>query len=248
MSRKPIDDPILDVTGDYDTSVIINPYAYVVGGGGFAPTDIAGCILWLKGDNAPAGTVSDWPDLSGNGNDAVSFVGLPDDPSKVVGDCNGHDVVGFVSTQRLVSPAAWLSTRTIIFVAKTTSTPGVYLGIDCVCIGNSYSDGEVFITNSFGSNTQTYYGGQGSAYLNGSIAAAPPDNYPQTVYAVGAIVTSGGGSSPDIMIGHERGGAGGSPSNINIAELVIYDSALSSADREAVENYLGARYGITITH
>jgi hypothetical protein len=32
----------------------------------------------------------------------------------------------------------------------------------------------------------------------------------------------------------------------NLAELIVYDAPLTSQDRQAVERYLGARYGITV--
>ena len=36
--------------------------------------------------------------------------------------------------------------------------------------------------------------------------------------------------------------------NYAIAEAIIYDSALGTTDRQAVEDYLGQKFGITITH
>jgi hypothetical protein len=34
----------------------------------------------------------------------------------------------------------------------------------------------------------------------------------------------------------------------DIAEVIFYGAALSSGNRQSVEDYLGAKYGITITH
>ena len=35
---------------------------------------------------------------------------------------------------------------------------------------------------------------------------------------------------------------------VDIAEVLFYNSVLSTGDRQAVEDYLGIKYGITITH
>jgi len=42
--------------------------------------------------------------------------------------------------------------------------------------------------------------------------------------------------------------AGSNQWNGDIAEVLIWDSALNTTTREAAENYLGFKYGITITH
>jgi len=40
--------------------------------------------------------------------------------------------------------------------------------------------------------------------------------------------------------------AGGTPSNITFADVLVYDSALAAADRNAIEKYLGALRGVTV--
>jgi len=221
-------------------------------GGGFSPPDIAGLVLWLQGDNAPSGYIANWPDDSGNGNDAVEST---DRPTKVSGVINGHDAVSFWANgnagvnQRLVSPAALPADRSIFFVAKILSTPGVYGGIDTVLSGaTDYTNGIVFLSNTFGSTTFPYYGGNGALYLDGVLAASPPDNWPTSSYAVGTAKGSALGSDSAIRLGQASGGIAAYASNVAIAEFIVYDSDLSTGDREMVEDYLGAKYAITITH
>ncbi|WP_430411227.1 GEVED domain-containing protein [Kordia sp.] len=63
-------------------------------------------------------------------------------------------------------------------------------------------------------------------------------------------VQSGDASGVDVLIGARRGGNGNTGSgyryNGEIAEVIIYDRDLSTAELEKVESYLAIKYGITL--
>jgi len=85
---------------------------------------------------------------------------------------------------------------------------------------------------SFGIFSSKYDGTNHTFYANGAAktAVGSTGTFNISRCAVGAGLTNSDGMQGDI------------------AEVLIYSSALSNTDREAVEDYLGAKYGITITH
>lgn len=73
------------------------------------------------------------------------------------------------------------------------------------------------------------------------------DGTAQTLAQVGSsdgVETAGGFGNNAFNIGSRTGGV--APWAGTIAEIIVYNSALSTADRDAVESYLGKRYSITV--
>lgn len=65
-----------------------------------------------------------------------------------------------------------------------------------------------------------------------------------SILVVGDAIADNEDSSEDISIGKYSDIAAGTFFASDIAEILIYDSALSNTDRQTVENYLNARYAI----
>lgn len=98
------------------------------GSGEFAPTDLPGLQLWLKGD---AGVLTDvdgvyqWNDQSGNGRNATQATGSKK-PASVSSALSGKAIVRFGGDDGLIVASVPLSTFTIFAVFKASVNGMVY--------------------------------------------------------------------------------------------------------------------------
>jgi hypothetical protein len=256
--RRPIDNPILDVSGSFPP-VIINPYSFAAAAA-FSPLDISGCVLWLKADGdvyntgttqaTDGQTVTTWKDASGNGRDAVHGLG-----PKATFETN------YVNTL----PAIVANTQSGS-CEYTFPLPTLTAGTMFVATYFAGSGGAAFKVGGAGVDAdQTFY----PYYDTGAIAfgttvrkwVADSNNRSRWI-----VWTCSASSTwllhRDGVLKHTEANTFSAPNTTgnviyigtdganvtNLAEVLIYDTALSTANREAVEDYLGAKYGITITH
>jgi hypothetical protein len=235
-------EPITDVHGPYPPDMrIINPYSVATP---IIPTDIAGCDLWLRADGitglSDGNAVATWPDNSGNGNDFAQ--GTPANrPTYETGEINGKPVVRFVASSGHQLTSAMVSgfPCTLFVVLKPRAVLSGYVG------AVSLDDGQLLLANLGGDNKWgTYTSGNdaaGSQLVNGTA-------YVACIVSTGSFFlngvadgTYGGGSSDQ---GSVIGGIGGQSFEGDIAEVILYDSALSGTDRAAVEDYLMNKYAL----
>jgi hypothetical protein len=221
------------------------------------PIPLANLKLWLKADAGitkdGSNYVSEWQDFSGNGNNAVQAIGA-NQPLFVDNEVNGNAVIRFSGNQVIIIPANLIGNtndKTIIIVYKliNTSTYGGLItskgsGDESTAVyhdvGNSDYQvmfGNGLILSATVDMTSTYHiliatsATQKTVHINGVLKNSNPGAY--TINNAGV----------DTYIGTYRC----SYANFihaDIAEMIIYDSALSTADRQQVENYLSAKYGI----
>ena len=230
----------------------------------FTPHEVAGLRLWLKAD-ALAGLgdgdpVSTWPDASGGGNDATgSGAGRPAFRTNVLA---GAPVLRFDGADdRLALPnlLAGASAATAFFVSKLSLDPPALPSRTGPPLGNfgnngsfadhyPYTDGVIY--HDFGSTTRKTVGdpaaslaswhvgvfrsaaGDWRAWLNGALLFSTSTN------------TAGFGAAP--LLGRAEGTGGPYHFDGDLAEVVVYDAALSDGDRQRVERYLGGKYGIAV--
>lgn len=206
----------------------------------------SGLSFWVKADAitglADGAAVSTWSDLSGN---ARNLTAPGNSPIYKTGIVNGMPIVRFTaaSTQRLTNAINFTTPVTVIYVARQTG------GANARVLSS--------VTNNW---LLGYWGGgKNQAYFDGWVT---PSGTPVTdtswhvfsgvetgalssVYADGGLVASnaGGVTGPN---GLELGcnGGGTECSDADIAEVIIYNSALSATDRASVETYLNAKYNI----
>lgn len=217
----------------------------------FAPTDLAGLQLWLKADSlglADGAAVTTWADSSGLGNNAS--VGVA--PTYKAGIVNGLPVVRFASGNFLNTTAPASQAAETLFLVFRPSGAGFRAPLGATNAGggrNLYvdnatgkmqldADGVVAISTSstpisisvfsvfaydFAAATSWH------DFLNGTADGAntTPNSF------TNARLTAIGRSDP------------GSPNYFtgDIAEVLIYNSVLSSTDRGSVHNYLLVKYG-----
>ncbi len=220
-------------------------------------------LAWLKSDNGvttSSSNVTQWTDLTGNGN-TFSQSNSSYQPTLTTGAVNGLPAITFNgSSQYLVAPsgfANFTSGASMFIVTKPTSsvTSARFLDIGTGSTTNSFGVCEyspsAYLLYSFngstgssiqGTLTTSQYqileaiqngSGTGSLYTNGtSVASGSVNNINNTTRSAPVIGAYTGGGTY-----YFQG---------QIAEILIYSTALSSTQRQAVENYLLSRYGLSI--
>lgn len=214
-------------------------------GGGAAPWSPLSLspALWF---DASALSVSDgtnlttWPDASGNGRDLSRAAA--NGPAFRAGAINGHPAVEFLGSGYCMATVATGTWQTVFAVAKNGGGAALNmlfsapLGVDrSIRLDNSTSyrgvspvngdDWSAFATSEFrinGTNTDNF--AAGSYHVLSSNISAP------VIGATMALSSVYGGRE---WIGF-------------IAEFIVFAGTLAGSDRQNVERYLGAKYGISV--
>jgi len=244
------------VDGDiWNISFVVGPQVVVTP---FAPTDLGSTLkLWLRGDlgiTQSSGNVTVWADQSGNGNNVTNVGTVPYVASSINGKPGVTCGTGYLrnTTQ---SPLAAGSPRTIFLVVRaSTSTGGViYSGR----LGTP--DSALFLPSSLVSGLlwSDLIDGTRSASIpvptingvplilqaghsgTGGFVTCKLSGVAQTVTETNPVQSDSG------TVGFAIGDRTGSfPPNVDIAEVIVCDTVLSSQNEAAVKNYLSARYSI----
>lgn len=220
--------------------------------GAFTPTSISGCQLWLDASDASSFTfssgsvVSQWNDKSGNGRHMVQGT-VANQPTRDV-TINGLSAVKFTGSPKNMRTASGstIAQPWMAFVVATdagTGGAGRLLANRAdvnaqVTIGVLSTNGAVYAGTAFigqGSAPSANAAQQITVLANGASSQA---------WGNGTAGSAGNAGSQSLVIGTI--GSSGNDTNYhggNIAELIIYNSSLSSTDRQAVEAYLKAKWG-----
>lgn len=224
-----------------DLSITINP---------FEPPQLANLYLWARPDSLDAlangAPVVTWPDDSGSGNDLTGVNG----PTWTTGELNGWGAVAFNGTNQsavTVAPAVPATTEyTAFIVARHNSAAGTGTVLQ---VGNA--SGYALLKDA--GNREIVH--RAVAALTD---AAITDNYeiwtarktavPLTTLRLngttGLVISNSGSTmtAPDNLI--TLGWFVGTVFFLDgfIAEVLLYDTNLSDADRDAVEAYLTAKF------
>lgn len=234
-------------------------------GGVFTPLSLSP-TLWLDASDtstitAAANRVSAWADKSGNGNNATqATAGLK--PTTNTTTMNGRNVLDF-SSNLIVTSSFLLSTVQTVFIVFTSSSSAAQILCEHGPNYNSNAGQIQYINNA------TSYA---SGYNRGATAAANGDAATLATRTSGAhqLTFQGGGSYATLLawqdagaltkttiynnttgvsnltaalnIGDRSGGAV-APLAGSLAEILVYNSSLSTANRQAVEAYLKSKWG-----
>lgn len=140
-----------------------------------------------------------------------------------------HTIVGGVTVSGSATPT--------LAVTGTTTVSGTNTGDQTTITGNAGTATKLATARAINGvhfvATATYNGTNGLLRKNGTgeVSMSSSGSFAITKYGISAKTD-----------GSSLAGA------FQFAEILVYSTALSTGDREAVENYLGAKYGITITH
>jgi hypothetical protein len=230
----------------------------------FTPPDSGNLLVWLDagaGVTASGGSVSAWADQSGNGNNAAQAT-AGDQPTLVASSAgfNGQPVLSFNGSSDYLQaplPVNTVGGLTVFIVAQhdSVSANRAILGGSA---GNYGGSSQWFLMQSTASSNFAEINRNGS--VNTSVTSGTLD----TAAHVYAMTYNGGAetltqtidgsssSSPAIFgnVSYTTLDIGalvhfGSPfdyGDVNIAEILVYDEALSSTDAAIVENYLSSKY------
>ena len=219
----------------------------------FNPVTVTGCQLWLDGADpggnggipANGATVSMWKDKSGNGNNATGGVSPTYNTSQ--------RAIAFNGSSWLTTPYSAVPTNETVFIVFQTTTTAVQA--NAFMIGPSTNGGRLIMSvnenDGFGLSFKigAYFVANGSrlsqlqntVYL-GTTTVASTTSY---VYLNGTqgpsstLTYSGSGTT---QIGTATSGT--SPYIGYIYEILIYNTALTIAQRQAVEGYLAWKWGL----
>ena len=248
----------VDDDGNYDAD-----FAGISG----PPSEIDGLILWLRADAITGlndgDAVATWPDSSGQGNDAIGVAGsLPTWQDNVV---NGQPVVRFDGVNNLLNtPNLLIPSNTTIFIVTLhkIQTAGGSIHRPVLSADN---DAYIVTGNGYGM-TRRRAGSDGfQASLADGVAEdvitdlqAANNNFQNYVLVKSGTATTlyRNGASVGVAVfsrvagfhtGYDVGGSNFSVSRFydgDMPEVIVYDSALSDANRAIIDAYISTRYGI----
>lgn len=237
--------------------------------GTFSPTDVGGLQLWFDADAisglADGDSVSQWDDLSGTDRHATQATSSRQ-PTYKAGIQNGRPIVRFdggdaiqtAATQVVGADGTWsafaVARRTggsgvgSIVHHDNTRTVATYVRVAQMLRSNSGSLESIAFNSSVSAFTDSA-GAHGSGFFVGS-AVHSTTQIEAFVNGTsnGATSTSGTAEvdTTHVALGAAVDGGQGPTAFLtgDIAEVIIYDSALSSTDRASVESYLSAKWGV----
>jgi hypothetical protein len=231
-----------------------------------------GLVLWLRGDRGVymtpgAGAVCAWADQSGHGVIVQQVTNRPIWLTGAVGDKPG---IHFTASSDLATSSllgiAPTSGRTFVAVVKLVSTtnrfqaviqgkagtPGTYVAPDTNTFNTAGSREGVYMTNNaYDSALATSTAARVHVYTVSTMTAGTPVlsaiDY-RVNGAAQALTRNGGGlgngNIESFADANFTSVGAGSSADANVAELLVYDHALTTNEKTAVETALKTRYGI----
>ncbi len=225
----------------------------IAAGGGtpFNPLSITGCQLWFDANDASSFTfgtgtqVSQWNDKSTNNRHCSQATGA-NQPTRN-GSQNGRTTVVYNGTSQVLFTASF-------FLAQPTTQFAVVKNTDASAnnrqiIASSNSSLDMWISDFGSPGKWALYSG---TKLEGSLADTAWHDFvgvfngaSSLIYLDGTQVGSGSANTSNLN-GTVAVGAYSAPSNYwkgEIAEILWYNTVLSTGNRQAVEAYLKAKWG-----
>jgi hypothetical protein len=224
----------------------------------FDPRSIGRCVLWLDAADSNTFTLSganvtEWRDKSGNAFHASGGVS----PTK-----SGNNVVFNGTTQYLSSslstfPDGVTGESVFVAVRLTSTTSRTY-----TVLGSALAGGRTAVVGRGGTTViNTFrYGSTVTTSISPGLTATPPTDIVGSGVFTGRAAVSvinGGALGPSTSLtitsgspGTRIGAAGPTLSNYfagNINEVIVYSGWLGSNDRQLVEGYLFAKWGLLTT-
>jgi hypothetical protein len=219
----------------------------------FTPVDISGCILWLRSDlgvTKVANIVSAWADQSGQGNNFTQGTDA-NKPTYTAGAINGYPALVFDGNDYLDSSMAANQPATVYIVSQLDdgSGTGEYLcdgddATDRWVIGYDLATGNQLVLFAGTVLADATYPADANYHIfegifNGASSSIKYDDATAVVGAGGAANISGWRLGADRVLG-----AGFFLDDGGIAEVIVYNSVLSTGNKALIQSYLNTRYNI----
>ena len=225
------------------------------GATGFSPSDVSGLKLWLKADAivglSDGDPVTTWADSSGEGRDAAQATASKK-PTYQTAELNGKPVVRFDGVDDVLTFSIVALTDFSLFCVFYIPTVADYAGpIDWREFGISGFKLISNVNTDWRPLLSKYDGAAETSNQMGPTAYPPPYGFAieswlstPAYYENGSLQAISAGSAG-------WGNAGGAIAYSSfdymagdIAEIIVYDTALSAGNRVSVEDYLNNKYAI----
>ncbi len=220
------------------------------------PSQLASLRGWYQGNDVSITPIPNWDDESGSGNHITPVFGV--DPDLSVSALDGKNAVQFLSanTDFMGLPNGMVAAYTegaIFFVAKAASNvqmglPVGRFGTDTTVASDEYNSGGIsgvlsstFLNNGVQTTGATF--GDASVWHVAGISSAPSDfrvrKNGTEIYSTAINTVAGWSGIPTLGRGNT-----GALFNGLLAEVIIFNSALTVAERERVEGYLAHKWNL----
>jgi hypothetical protein len=246
--------------GFFQSSGILNRRGFFGGAvKAFSPSDISGLYLWLKSDDGITesnGYVTFWEEKSGNNIDPTDIidvsVGSKNSKATVIFDgitseltlgnvFSGFTAMSFFATWKItdVGHGGILGTDNYINfeiislndasqkLVRINSTPAAY-GFST----DGWWDNDTWVISSMRIDNSVF----GELRKNGSTSGITSDN--------GEIILPFSSDARNYRMGRYAVDAGSYYSNYELAEIIIYNNNIGSANVESVEKYLNTKWAV----
>jgi hypothetical protein len=229
----------------------------------WVPREIPGLQLWLDASELPAGAIATWPDKSGNARNATQATAT-NQPTATAAAMNGRTVARFDGNDYLaLSDQISLAALTVAVVWKGSGQDGRLVDQRgtgptgavqgwvlwdrralTTLIHNLYDDGagnsigtrNVTVSTTLPNLTvNTYASSEPVYYLNGSVMG---EKIQQAGGNLGSIVTTN-----LIHLGTQLTSKDSQFFTGDMAEVLIWNRVLTTAERQQVEKYLKLKWG-----
>jgi hypothetical protein len=220
----------------------------------FSPLSLSPA-LWLSDTGSDPAI---WPDISGNGRNATQGT-AGNQPAIISGGLNGRQVRRFNgSTSRLEIGQFLSGAATAFYVCKRVTDPAVSVGTTGPVLGDwgtaagsfgnhfPWTDGVIY--DHFGTAARKTCGNPTVSLTSWRLISQLTAASDWRFYIDGSLFFSTDANNVAWRAGPKIGVSYNYSYYYygDIAEILIFPTALSPADRLAVERYLGAKWGITV--
>jgi hypothetical protein len=213
---------------------------------------LTGIKLWLIADSGvqatSSGNTSIWQDASGGGNNATQLT-VANEPIWVANALNGRPVMQFTasSSQSLSLPnlmSGATAGEVFVVVKATSASPSTARGLWRLGANSyyPYTDGNVY--DYFGSSVQNEVGHPASGVAQYSLYNVSAQAGQWTARIDGVTLLNSTTNTVSFNTTPLLGSDGSYPFDGEIAEVIVYNSVLTAAQRATVGQYLQGKYAM----
>ena len=239
------------------SAFVINSYIYK-----FDPLSLSPA-LWLDAADANTfydattggslvaadGSIARWEDKSGNGRHAIQ-ASAANQPSRKTSIQNGQDIVRFDGSNDRLGSSSAFNPFTVISVSKSNTSSGTQTifrqgdagstfihrlegtGFRSYTNGGSFDATTTITPTNWNILTSVFGAAELNQYVNGSTGSIDSSGT-RVSYLTGYTVGTRFNSDTEALSG-------------DLAEILVFDAALSGGDRAKVEQYLSIKWNISI--
>jgi hypothetical protein len=219
---------------------------FLVAGIAFSALPVQNGLVMHLDANSIAGLtngqiVTLWQDTSGSGNDATIGTGVVNNPTYVTNALNGLPVVRFGANNCYFTFPEIANIRTVFWVLKEDASATYNRFLLGHSTAYDFHRGGFNFWDGYWSSANIR---SGTTRLNGSVINGTSTVVPQA-YSIVSLITTGNVKANQLTRDRTNTAASW---NGDIAEVIVYNRALTDAEEKSVGVYLAQKYGISTTY